>query len=156
MIAANWNQCQIFNLSCMRKWDFFFVSFLMFQFWALHDSGGGIYIISYVFKRIFLFFDGLIYKEIYIYCNEGFIYVLHLSSSSRSVTKLLKVREDSRRGFLWDQNHFGNISWPFRRQFHKMDKHTQTIRRLLPTNCVSVFDHFMGSALKGLRSKQIC
>ena len=31
-----------------------------------------------------------------------------------------------------------------------MVKHTQTIRRLLPTNCLSVFDHFVKSALKGL------
>ena len=53
---------------------------------------------------------------------------------------------------------------PFkRRQTHKMVKHTQTIRwlkitehtgtirRLLPTNCSSVFDHFLRLALKGLR-----
>ena len=31
-----------------------------------------------------------------------------------------------------------------------MVKHTQTIRRLLPTNCLSVFDHFVALALKGL------
>ena len=31
-----------------------------------------------------------------------------------------------------------------------MVKHTQTIRRLLPTNSVSVFDHFVRLALKGL------
>ena len=31
-----------------------------------------------------------------------------------------------------------------------MVKHTQTIRRLLPTNCLSVFDHFVGLVLKGL------
>ena len=31
-----------------------------------------------------------------------------------------------------------------------MVKHTQTIRRLLPTNCLSVFDHFVGLALKVL------
>ena len=34
---------------------------------------------------------------------------------------------------------------------HKMVKHTQTIHRLLPTNCLSVFDHFVGLALEGLR-----
>ena len=39
---------------------------------------------------------------------------------------------------------------PFKRQPHKMVKHTQTIRRLLLTNCLSVFDHFVGLALKGL------
>ena len=32
-----------------------------------------------------------------------------------------------------------------------MVKHTQSIRRLLPTTCLSVFDHFVGLALKGLR-----
>ena len=32
-----------------------------------------------------------------------------------------------------------------------MVKQTQTIRRLLPTNCLSVFDHFAGLALIGLR-----
>ena len=31
-----------------------------------------------------------------------------------------------------------------------MVKHTQTIRRLLLTNCLSVFDHFVGLAHKGL------
>ena len=32
-----------------------------------------------------------------------------------------------------------------------MVKHTQTIRRLLPKNCLSVFDHFVGLALKRLK-----
>ena len=32
-----------------------------------------------------------------------------------------------------------------------MVKHTQTICRLLPTNCLSVFDHFVKLALKGLK-----
>ena len=32
----------------------------------------------------------------------------------------------------------------------KIVKHTQTICRLLPKNCLSVFDHFVGLALKGL------
>ena len=31
-----------------------------------------------------------------------------------------------------------------------MAKHTETIRPLLATNCLSVFDHFVGLALKGL------
>ena len=35
-----------------------------------------------------------------------------------------------------------------------MDKHTQTIHRLLPTNCLNVFDHFLGLALKGLILKK--
>ena len=33
-----------------------------------------------------------------------------------------------------------------------MVRHTQTIRHLLPMNCLSVFDHFLGLALKGLRA----
>ena len=36
-----------------------------------------------------------------------------------------------------------------------MAKHTQTIRRLLSTNCLSVFDHFVGLALKGLTEVNI-
>ena len=38
----------------------------------------------------------------------------------------------------------------------KLVKHTQTIRRqnqLLPTNCLSVFDQFVGLVLKGWKSK---
>ena len=35
-----------------------------------------------------------------------------------------------------------------------MVKHPQTIRRLLPTNCLSVFDHFVRLALKGLRRRK--
>ena len=31
-----------------------------------------------------------------------------------------------------------------------MVKHTQTIRRLFPTSCLSVFDRFVRLALKGL------
>ena len=34
-----------------------------------------------------------------------------------------------------------------------MVKHTQTIRRLMSTNCLSVFDHFVGLALKELICK---
>ena len=34
-------------------------------------------------------------------------------------------------------------------QPHKMVKHTQTIHRLLPTNCLSVFHHFVMLALNG-------
>ena len=35
-------------------------------------------------------------------------------------------------------------------QTHKMVKHTQTIRQLLPTNPLIVFDHLKGLALKGI------
>ena len=33
-----------------------------------------------------------------------------------------------------------------------MFKHTQTIRRLLPMNCLSVFDHFVGLGIKRLNT----
>ena len=33
--------------------------------------------------------------------------------------------------------------------------HTQTIRRQQPTICMSVFDHFLGLALKGLKYEKI-
>ena len=33
-----------------------------------------------------------------------------------------------------------------------MVKHTQTIRRLLPAKCLSVFDQLVGLALKGLKT----
>ena len=35
-----------------------------------------------------------------------------------------------------------------------MIKHTETIRRLLPTNCWIVFDHFVGLVLEGLNSNR--
>ena len=38
---------------------------------------------------------------------------------------------------------------PLKRQTHKTVKHTQTMRRQQPTNCLSVFDHFAGWRLKG-------
>ena len=41
--------------------------------------------------------------------------------------------------------------WLFKRQLHKMVKRTQKIRRVLPTNCLIVLNHFVGLALKGLR-----
>ena len=42
----------------------------------------------------------------------------------------------------------------FKHQPHKMVKHTKKIRRLLPTNYLSVFDHFVGLALNGLNRKR--
>ena len=38
----------------------------------------------------------------------------------------------------------------FNYQPQKIIKHTQTIGRPLPTNCLILFDHFVGFALKGL------
>ena len=44
-----------------------------------------------------------------------------------------------------------NLSWSFKRQPYKMVKHTQTIRWQQPKNCLNVFEHFVGLALKGLK-----
>ena len=41
---------------------------------------------------------------------------------------------------------------PSKGQPRKMVKPTQTISRQKPTNCLSVFDHFVGLALKTLKS----
>ena len=40
--------------------------------------------------------------------------------------------------------------YPFERLPHKMVRHTQTIRRVLPKNCLSVLDHFVGLMFKKL------
>ena len=40
---------------------------------------------------------------------------------------------------------------PFKHQLHKIVKHTQIIRWKQPTNCLSVFNHFVGLSLKGIR-----
>ena len=38
------------------------------------------------------------------------------------------------------------------RQPDKVVRHTQTVRRQIPTNCLSVFAHFVGLTFKGLIS----
>ena len=37
-------------------------------------------------------------------------------------------------------------------QSHKLEKHTQTIRRQQSTNCLSVFEHLVGLVFKGLNA----
>ena len=44
-----------------------------------------------------------------------------------------------------------DVYQPFKCQIDKMVKHTQTIRRQQPTNCLSMFDHFVGLVVKGLK-----
>ena len=38
----------------------------------------------------------------------------------------------------------------FKRQLHKLVKHTETFRQHKPASCWSVFDHFVGLELKGI------
>ena len=52
--------------------------------------------------------------------------------------------------FEWVLNMLLMNDYPFKRQPYEMVKHTQTIRWLVLTNCLSVFDHFVGLTLKGL------
>ena len=42
------------------------------------------------------------------------------------------------------------IAWLFIHQPHKMVKHTQKLRRQEPTNCLSVFERFVGLSLRVL------
>ena len=42
---------------------------------------------------------------------------------------------------------------PLKSQPHKMVKHNKIIHQQQPTNCLSVFDHFVGFALKGLKQQ---
>ena len=51
---------------------------------------------------------------------------------------------------IWFQNRQCYPILTLKRQPYKMVKHTQKICRLLPTNCLSVFDHFARLTLKGL------
>ena len=50
---------------------------------------------------------------------------------------------------------FDNINFKilqaFKHQTHKRNKHTQKVYLQQPKNCLSVFDHFVGLTLKGLR-----
>ena len=50
---------------------------------------------------------------------------------------------------------FPQIYLTFKHQPHKIVKHTHTIRRQEPTNCLSVFDHFVGLALEVLTKTKL-
>ena len=63
-------------------------------------------------------------------------------------TKLVIVWE---RFFKWELDSTLSLLTLFKRQTHKMVKHTQTIRRQQPANCLSVSDHFVGLAFKELK-----
>ena len=71
--------------------------------------------------------------------NEFLIISIFISSRSCSDMQSLKNGAKNKR-----------VHYPFKRQHHKMVKHTQTIHRRQPMNCLRVFDHFVWLALKGL------
>ena len=51
--------------------------------------------------------------------------------------------------------HSWHPNLPFKRQNHKMVKHTQTIRWQFADELFDVFDDFVGLALKGLNTRSI-
>ena len=55
----------------------------------------------------------------------------------------LSVANDPQRVELLN-NIFCKKIWPLKRQLHKVVEHTQTIRGQQPTDCLSVFDQFVG------------
>ena len=56
----------------------------------------------------------------------------------------------------WTETGSKNLMYyPFKRQPPKMVKHTQTVREKQLTNCLSVFDHFVGLALKRVKATYI-
>ena len=74
-------------------------------------------------------------------------FIVYPASSSemgmpRKIRKLLTVR------IIWINDSL--FKFNLLSANYKTMKHTQTIRRLLLTNCLSVFDYFVGLALKGL------
>ena len=60
----------------------------------------------------------------------------------------------NRRNFIFFERNIIFIHqwlYTFKRQIYEMVKYTQTIRWLLQTNCLSVFDHYVGLACKRLK-----
>ena len=74
-----------------------------------------------------------------------FVEVKVFIETNTNCTNLREIKE------WWHEkaNAIVTFPQPFQRQFHKMVKHTQTIRRQIADE-LSVFDHFVGLALKGL------
>ena len=60
------------------------------------------------------------------------------------------IKSMSTHGFNLANIFFSRYPYLFKRRPLKIVKHTQTIRRQQPTNCLSVFDHFLGLMLEGL------
>ena len=54
---------------------------------------------------------------------------------------------------MWWKSHERVNAWPIKRQPHKMVKHTRTTRRQFADDSFSLFDHFVGLALKELSRK---
>ena len=86
----------------------------------------------------------------HFYKNESYFLFFHDSYVISDITQFLTKQTY----FMHSQKctplqNTCQIRYLYKRQPHKIFKHTQAIRRQHP-NCLSVFDHFVGLALKGL------
>ena len=90
--------------------------------------------------------------------KEGY-FIISFNYRNRRKLYVWDVRIKNQFLYIKEQYHLSkkfkwiktNLNETFKRQPHKMAKHTQTIRQQQPTNFLSVFDHFVGFALKGLK-----
>ena len=88
--------------------------------------------------------NNLIWEQKEEFYNADFLDYSYLDKGSKAIKKWLRNSKPLKR-----------LCNFFKREPHKMVKHTQTIRWLLKTNCLSLCDHFMGLALKGLGKLEI-
>ena len=98
------------------------------------------YIYIYIHTYIYIYIYIYIYTYIYIHNTSIYLYICIQVQVSVSVYNDLYM------------DIVRVVNPPFKYQSHKMVKHTQTICRQQPTNCLSVFDHFVVLALKVLVS----
>ena len=105
-----------------------------------------IYVHIYIYMYIYIYIHTYIYIYIYIYIYT-YIYI-HNTSIYLYICIQVQVSVSVYKDLYMDIVRVVNP--PFKYQSHKMVKHTQTICRQQPTNCSSVFDNFVGLALKGL------
>ena len=90
------------------------------------------------YRAIFLSAVSSIWHAPFSEFQTKFIFATCDGSTTSNVRQVLKIR----RSF-------------YKRQPHKMVKNTQPIRRLLPTNCLSVSDHFVGLALSSFMTEAV-
>ena len=87
-------------------------------------------------------------------CSYSTLILVH---ANKLLTKKITKNNNPSLSFLLANLFVTTCTFFFFRSFylskhqpHKMVKYGQTARRLLSTDCLSVFDHFVGLAFKGL------
>ena len=80
----------------------------------------------------------------------------YLENKKRFLDEIKNIFHSFWMAMIWwkNKNLMKIADTSFKHQLHQIVKHTQIIRRVLPTNFLSVCDHFVGLALKGLRPCQ--